>query len=310
MTTLLADVGGTNTRCAILHRNDTPNRIQEYANREHNGLSELLENYVESLSAQERPTAGLLAVAAPIRGELVRMININWEFSGAALKESLGFTSLTLLNDFEALALALPHLGDEDLRKIGAGSVNPAMPKVVLGPGTGLGVAGLIRANENWCPVSGEGGHVTLPATDQAEAVIIAAVREKFGHCSAERLISGSGLSLLHSTLHGADSIPPEIIGQMAGSGDESASESLAVFFRLLGTVAANAALTFGAFGGVYIGGGIVPQHVDAFIASEFRKRFEAKGRYGNYLKSIATFLIVADNPTLTGLAARARDSA
>ena len=215
-----------------------------------------------------------------------------------------------LLNDFEALALALPHLGAEDLRKIGAGSVQPTMPKVVLGPGTGLGVAGLICTNASWCPVSGEGGHVTLPATDQAEADIIAAVREKFGHCFAERLISGSGLSLLHSTLHATDAISPEIIGQMAGSGDAHASESLAIFFRLLGTVAANAALTFGAFGGVYIGGGIVPQHSEAFIASEFRKRFEAKGRYGNYLKSIATFLIVARNPALTGLAAHTRDNA
>jgi len=194
--------------------------------------------------------------------------------------------------------------------QIGSGMSEKSKPKAVIGPGTGLGVAGLIPAEAGWRAISGEGGHVSLPAANQEEARIILQVQEQYGHCSAERLISGPGLSLLHSILHESEAVSAEEIGRMAMQGDRQANASLEIFFQLLGSVAANLALTFGAFGGVYIGGGIIPRHAEKFATSGFRKRFEAKGRYGDYLGSIATNLIVAKHPTLTGLAACARHGA
>ncbi len=235
------------------------------------------------------------------------MINIDWRVVAGDIKERLGFDELALLNDFEALARALPELCGEDLLKTGGGHSEAGKPKVVLGPGTGLGVAGLIPVANGWRAISGEGGHVSLAPADQREAEIILRVQEKYGHCSAERLISGPGLTLLHTLLHEAGDIAAEEIGRLATAGDPQANASLEFFFRLLGTIAADLALTMGAFGGVYIGGGIIPRHAEKFAASGFRERFEAKGRYRDYLSSIPTYLITAKHPALKGLAIQAR---
>jgi glucokinase len=241
------------------------------------------------------------------------MINIDWQFSTESLRQSLRMDRLQMLNDFEALAIGLPNLESGDLMQIGGGESVPDNPKAVLGPGTGLGVASLIPVPGGWQAVSGEGGHVTLPAVTPQEAGLIAGIRDRFGHCSAERLLSGPGLELLHATLHApaastASEITASDITALAESGDEQARETLNVFFEFFGTVTANLALTVGAFGGVYIGGGIIPRHTERFAESGFRHRFEAKGRYGDYLKSIPTYLIIAEHPTLIGLAAAAEN--
>lgn len=310
MSYLLADIGGTNTRCAITHTDGKIENIRSFSNSEFSDLASLLGGYLHSMGGSERPDHAMLAVAAPIRGDTVNMINIDWQFSARSLQNQLKIRQLRLLNDFEALANALPEFGNNDLLQIGSGTSETNKPKAVIGPGTGLGVAGLIPVNGGWRAVSGEGGHVSLPAANQKEARIILRVQERYGHCSAERLISGPGLSLLDSILHECEPVPAEEIGRLAAQGDRQANASLEMFFQLLGNVAANLALTFGAFGGVYIGGGIIPRHTDKFAVSGFRERFEAKGRYGDYLGSIATYLIVTSHPTLTGLAACARNVA
>ena len=309
MSSLLADIGGTNTRCAITGDDGRPKLIREFINRDFDHPASLLEHYIADLAPQDRPKAGTLAVAAPIRGDEIRMINIDWQFSLSGLAGELGLTKLDALNDFAALARALPELGDDDLRKVGGGAPIPANPKAVLGPGTGLGVASLVSAGDRWSVVSGEGGHVTLPAVNAREAVVIETIRARFGHCSAERLLSGPGLGLLHATLHDAPELPATELARLSDDGDTAACETFEIFFRLLGTVAANLALTVGAFGGVYIGGGIIPRHRERFLTSGFRERFEAKGRYGDYLRTIPTYLIVAQYPTLTGLAAHSASS-
>jgi len=307
MTCLLADIGGTNTRCAILAEDDEPLAIEVFKNRGFSDLPALLSRYIESLPAGNRPRSGVFAVAAPIRADAVQMINIDWRFSTDSLRQSLRLERLQLLNDFEALAIGLPDLGPHGTRQIGGGNPVADRPKAVLGPGTGLGVASLIPTRDGWQAVSGEGGHVTLPAVTEKEAELIRHIREQFGHCSAERLLSGPGLTLLHTARDASPAMTAMQIAALADAGDHRASETFNVFFELLGTVAANLALTVGAFGGIYIGGGIIPRHGERFAASGFRRRFEAKGRYGDYLKSIPTYLIVADHPTLTGLAAAAR---
>lgn len=307
MTSLVADIGGTNTRCAITGADGRPGPVHEFRNREFASLQTLLSHFVDSLAPQARPVTGALAIAAPIRGDDVRMTNIDWSFSISELRNALGLRDLRALNDFEALAQALPDLRGDEIVKIGGGEAVADRPKGVVGPGTGLGVASLIPDNGRWLAVGGEGGHVTLPAVDEREARIIALVREEFGHCSAERLISGAGLGLIHRALHGESDVDAAELARLADAGDAAAGETFDIFFRMLGTVAANLALTIGAFGGIYIGGGIAPRHRDRFVASGFRNRFEAKGRYGDYLATIPTFLIVAAHPTLTGLAAIAK---
>lgn len=305
MTTLLADIGGTRSRCALTGGDGAVSDIRVFDNAEYADPVTLLTGYLDGLPTDRRPAAGLLAVAAPVRGDAVQMINIDWRFSADSLRRALGLERLSLLNDFEALALGLPGFGPNDLLPIGGGTALAERPKAVLGPGTGLGVASLVPAGHDygWLAVSGEGGHVTLPAVTPDEDRLIADIRKRYGHCSAERLISGPGLALLHATLHGTTAVDAAAIAALADAGDQQAQTTFGIFFELLGTVAANLALTIGAFGGVYIGGGIIPRHAERFVASGFRRRFESKGRYGDYLKSIPTWLIVAEHPTLSGLA-------
>jgi glucokinase len=312
MSALLADIGGTNTRCAVTHGGSQLKDVRVFNNQDFDGPDALLKFYLGELPEEGRPTHGAIAVAAPVLDEQVQMINIDWRLSSSDLEEKLGLESIDLMNDFEAVARALPELGNEDLRQIGGGSAAADKPKAVLGPGTGLGVASLVPVHSSgqlvWQPVSGEGGHVTLAAADDRETGVIEKIRENFGHCSAERLISGPGLSLLHSALHGGVELDAAAIADLAANGDPAAETSLEIFFCMLGTVAANLALTVGALGGIYIGGGIIPRHAGRFAASGFRKRFQAKGRYAGYLESIPTYLIVAAQPALLGLAAYAED--
>jgi glucokinase len=301
-TTLVADIGGTHTRCALTDAGGRLGPVTVFRNAGFAGPAEVLDAFLEAAGA--RPAAAALAVAAPIAGDEVAMINIGWRFSRGALRERLGLRSLSVINDFAALAWALRELGPADVAPVGGGAAVAERPRVVLGPGTGLGVASLVRGAGGWTAVPGEGGHVTLAASDDAEEAVIRAVRARFGHCSAERLVSGPGLALLHAALHDGETATPEELGQRYADGEAKAAASFAMFFRLLGTVASNAALTLGAAGGVYIAGGIVPRYLAAFLRSGFRERFEAKGRYRGYLTAIPTFVITAEHAALRGLAA------
>ena len=307
MKCLLADIGGTNTRCTVTGLDWSPGEARSFVNRDYDSLAALLRQFVTELEPAHRPETGVLAIAAPVSGDHVHMTNIDWDFSLDAVRGELGLRELRALNDFEALAWALPDLESNELFQIGGGAAIAGRPKGVIGPGTGLGVASLVPSNDRWLAVPGEGGHVTLPATDDREAAAIASIRDEFGHCSAERVISGPGIALLHRALHRGPDTDAADISQLAAANDTAAGETLEVFFRLLGTIAANLALTIGAFGGIYIGGGIVPRHRERFVTSGFRERFESKGRYGDYLRSIPTHLIVSSQPTLTGLAAFAK---
>ncbi len=308
MPVLIADIGGTNSRCALADVTGPPHATRSFANAGFAGLAEVLAAYLRDLPPAGCPRRALLAIAAPIRGEEITMPNRGWHTTVTALRAALGLDELQVMNDFAALAHALPELSAADVVAAGGGTALANAPKVVLGPGTGLGVAGLAPLpGGGWQALPGEGGHVTLGAHDEQEERIIALARRHFGHCSAERLLSGAGLSFLHDALHGTGELAPALIGARALGGDAPARATLETFFRLLGTVAGDAALTLGALGGVYIGGGIVPRYRDAFLASGFRARFEAKGRYRDYLRAIPTWLIVAGEPTLTGLNACVR---
>jgi glucokinase len=301
---LIADIGGTNTRCAVASRGGVLQHTESFHNHEFPDLGRLLGAYLGRLPPTERPTEAVLAIAGPIHGDEIRMSNINWVFSISELARTLSLRRITPLNDFAAQAYALPVLGPADLVQVGGCKEVVGAPKVVLGPGTGLGAAGLVQISGRWHAITGEGGHVTMAPSDEREARIIALGRERFGHCSAERLISGAGLAFLYMALHGGETLTPDEIGTRIVSGEAAALETLEVFFQLLATVASNLALTFAAFGGVYIGGGITPRYLAQLQSSGFRARFENKGRYRQLLADIPSWVITAEQPALRGLAA------
>ncbi|CAN5205989.1 glucokinase [soil metagenome] len=304
---VIADVGGTHTRCALVTVDGRTDTVQSYRNDRFDDLAHVIREFLAARGGVS-PGHGAFAVAAPIVDDEVRFTNRRWRFSIRALETALDLKRLQVVNDFAAQALALTMLKEADSRPIGGGRPAPGGTRAVLGPGTGLGIAGLVGACNGWIAVPGEGGHVTLPAVTPVETRIIARLRARFGHCSAERVLSGPGLSNLHSTLaveRGVEGEPlePEEITLRASDGDPLASECLELFFSFLGTLAGDVALTFGALGGVYLSGGILPDVATALEASQFRARFEDKGRYREYLARIPTRLITIQHPALLGLA-------
>ena len=315
---LLADVGGTNARFAWQHAPGSAiDHIRVLPGADFPTLQAAMRAYIEGLGLGQ-PRAAAIAIANPITGDQVRMTNHHWAFSQAAVQAEFGLRQWRLLNDFTALALALPDVPAGDLRQVGGGASVPEAAKALLGAGTGLGVSGLLPDGRGgWIPLEGEGGHVTLPAEAGRERLLMDGLVARYGRSSAERLLSGQGLLDACQILceaDGADARRWTTAAQVTDAGlagtDAQAEEALRLFCGLLGSVAGNLALTLGARGGVYIGGGIVPRLGPWFDRSGFRERFERKGRFAAYLQAIPVWVITASqSPALWG-AARALDSA
>ena len=312
---LLGDVGGTRVRLGLQAApNGPPVEVQVLQGDDHASLEAALSAYLDSRTGR-RPRQAALGIATPVVGDEVRMTNRDWRFSISALQRALGFERLVVVNDFTALALALPSLTADDLRPVGGGAAVPGTPLALVGPGTGLGISGLLSAGNRWLPVAGEGGHATLAAADAREAAVIAVLRDRFGHVSAERALSGPGLVNLYGAVAKLDGRPAQslddkqIVAEAKAGGDPLCVAAVETFFALLGGVAGNLALTFGARGGVYLGGGIVPRFDDGFIErTRLRERFDAKGRFAGYLAAIPMWIIDAKLPPALIGAARALD--
>ena len=314
---LVADIGGTNARFALLGARGAPTRIRVLAGDDFPSLSHAIEAYLASIDLSERPTRAAIAVASPVTGDRITLTNRkSWSFSTSTLQRQLGLQDLRIINDFTAIALAIPGLKPVELFKIGPGKAVRDAPIAVLGPGTGLGVSLLIPDGNRWLPVATEGGHVTLSATDEDEEALIALLRTRFGHVSAERILSGPGLVNLYDAVCAAAGkpapplTPAEITDRALAGKDRLAAATLERFCTFLGAVAGDLALTSGALGGVYIAGGIVPRLGRAFAKSPFRQRFTDKGRFKSYLKKIPVHVVTADQPALDGLARLLRQSA
>lgn len=306
-THLVADIGGTRARFALLDAAGVPGDIRVLDVADHAGPCEAIEAYLTQVGPRQL-SAAALAIAAPVGDSPIRLTNADWVFSRDELLARLAIAHLRLLNDFTALALALPHLPANELRQVGGGTALTFAPKAVLGPGTGLGVSGLLADRGRWLPLAGEGGHVSLAPADAREAAILALAWREMPHVSAERLVSGSGLPFLHRLVAMVDGFAepgmetPEIVAS-ALEGNAHCLATINTFCAMLGTVAGNLALTLGAQGGVYIAGGIVPRLGKLFDDTPFRARFEAKGRFSSYLASIPAFVILAPAPALIGAA-------
>jgi glucokinase len=304
----MADIGATTTRCALVDAKGQELAPEIFENADFTGVAAVLRAYLDHRRASDRPNRAALAVAAPITGDEVKMVNIGWHFTQTGLRRELNLTRLQLVNDFTAVAWALPRLTPADVVQIGGGESVPGATLATLGPGSGLGVSALVPASDSWAAISGEGGHVSMPAATLEEQDVIATLRDRFdGHCSAERVLSGPGLVNLYVTLseragRGHPTVVPKDVTHLAKQGEPLARKTLAMFFAMLGTVASNLALTTGARGGVYIAGGIVPRILDELRKSEFRARFDQKGRYHEYLAAIPTYVITAPLPAFRGL--------
>jgi glucokinase len=316
---LLGDVGGTNARWAWQSDAGQPlSHVRTLPANDYPSIGDCIAAYLQQQGLPAPRDVGF-GIATPVTGDQVSMTNHAWSFSIDALRARLGASRVCVLNDFEALAHAVPALGAADLRGVGGGAPMPGAAMAVIGPGTGLGVSGLVADGAGgWRVIVGEGGHVTLPAATPREASLLAVMRERFGHVSAERALSGPGLVNLYEAacaLDGESAVtlePAQVLARaFADDGSErdtQCAEAIATFASLLGNVAGNLALTLGARGGVFIGGGIAPRLGARFAALPFRARFEDKGRFRAYLEAIPTWVITAESPALLG-AARALDS-
>jgi len=308
---LIADIGGTNARFALLIEQDgLPQHVQTLPCANYPDIVAAIETYLGALTFV-RPRRAAIAMANPVTGDAIKMMNHHWNFSTEETRQRLKLDTLRVINDFTALALALPRLSSEEQVQVGGGEVKSRCPIGLIGPGTGLGVSGLIPFGKNgWQPLSGEGGHADFSPVNEEEDAVLRQVRKRHSRVSCERLISGPGLINVQravSELAGVspeELTPAEISSRALSGEDPLCIKALQLFCAMLGGAAGNLALTLGSEGGVYIGGGIVPGILDFFLKSPFRERFETKGRLSGYLKNIPTFVITAKNPALLGMAA------
>ena len=306
---LVADIGGTNARFALIDANRQLYAEHSLTCADFPDLATAITAYLQA-RGEPCPTRAAIAVATPITGDWIQFTNSPWSFSTETTRRELGLEQLLILNDFTALALALPLLGPDERRAIGGGTPIAEAPIGLIGPGTGLGVSGLVWSGHHWLPLQTEGGHVTFSPADEREWAIGCLLRQRFGHVSPERLLSGPGLVNSYTALAelegwpAEDLTPADITDRGLTGTCRHCVEVLELFCAALGTAAGNLAITLGARGGVYVGGGIVPRLGDFFDQSAFRSRFEAKGRFRDYLAAIPTWAITATNPALRGVAA------
>lgn len=311
---LVADIGGTNARFgAVFNGESRVNHVQSFAVAEHGGPTDAVAAYLQSLSRSmgadyQVPRHAAFAVATSVTGDDIDFTNSAWKFSRSALQAQLRLDSLLAINDFEALALSLPRLRPDQIRAHGELPSGKGTLAVV-GPGTGLGVAAVKFAGAGWLAIPGEGGHATLAPNDDFELELLRALRSEYEHISAERLLSGIGLPVLYGAVAAVSGVvAPEmsaqqIVEQGLVRADPVSDQTIDAFCNLLGSFCGNVALTMGARGGLYVGGGIVPRLGERFFESGFRERFEAKGRFRGYLEAIPTAVITDTLAALTGAA-------
>ena len=312
---LVGDIGGTNARfalvepgsMALLHMHTL--QCADFAT-----IDQACEAYFQ-LTGIERVAQACLAMACPVEGETIQMTNNHWHLQRQVFAQQLGVQRLLVVNDFTAMALAMLHVPQQQLRPIPnadglSDTAANGRVRLVMGPGTGLGVGGLVRSRQGWVPLATEGGHMSFAPTDELDVAIWRLLTAEFGRVSVERLLCGQGLLNLYRALcqirqSESHCDTPVDISRMALAGDDPiAAETLHRFCRLLGSVAGDQVLTLGARGGVYLCGGILPQVQDFLLASEFRQAFECKGRFRDYLSAVPVWLCLADNPGLLGAAA------
>lgn len=311
---LVADIGGTNARFAAQPLGALEGGQQFfYSVAEHEDFIVLLGQLRSDIAAatgwSTAPQRACLAVACPADRAEVSFTNSHWQFAVADASAALG-CPVEVINDFAAVAHGVTELGSDDLLQVGGGQPQAGKAIAVIGPGTGLGVSGLVPNRHGYAVIEGEGGHVSFAPTGPRQLALLGLLQARFGdRVSVERLLSGAGLVNIYSALAVLDERPAvctqaaEISAAALADSDPLASEAVALFCEILGSVAGDLALTLGATGGVYLAGGILPRVSELFADSDFRRCFEAKGRFADYLAAIPAYLVVRDQLGLLGAA-------
>ena len=311
---LVADIGGTNARFSAVLEGQLESEyefhysVEEYP--EFAGLiGKLLVEIVEATGWKNPPINACFAVACPADTEVISFTNSHWTFTKSSLNDALACEKLTVINDFEAVAHGITELGESDLVQVGGQAPIQNKAVGILGAGTGLGVAGLLPHSQGYHVIDTEGGHADYAPIDDVQSAVVNCLRERYGRVSLERLLSGKGLLNIYTALSTIDGVnvvyttPAEVVAGALDSVDAKALQALNMFCEGMGSAAGNLALTFGARGGIYIAGGVIPRFQEFFINSAFRSKFEDKGRFVSYLQPIPVYLVIRNNLGLLGAA-------
>jgi glucokinase len=314
---LIADIGGTNIRIAQAdEKSDTKfTHIETYRCADYESLADVLALYIKTQNINDSSIDACLAIACPTDNDIISMTNLPWQFSQTELKATLSLNSLTFINDYTAIAMAIPLLNDEQKIKIGGGEAVEGKSISVCGPGTGLGVANLVSVSiagkSQWHCVSGEGGHVDFAPVGETEIAVLQYLNTIKKRVSYEQLLSGYGLEQVYQALasksdnNNAPTLSAQEISTQGINEDcQLCHQALLLFCNALGSFAGNLALIMNSQGGVYIAGGIVPRFVDFLKTSQFRERFESKGRLSHITQQAPTYVITEQQPGLLGAAA------
>jgi len=323
---LIADIGGTNIRLALADAQSETNfsELATYQCQEFASLTEVITLYIAEKQLDNFQINACFAIACPVDNDLIVMTNLPWQFSQKALKKQLELNSLTFINDYTAIALSIPLLTDKQKVKIGGGEAVANLPISVCGPGTGLGVANLVpmttsakttSAKTQWHCFGGEGGHVDFAPVDEIEQQVLHYIQQIKKRVSYEQLLSGYGLEQIYQALLFINQgkkiatienklSAKDISNRAIANQCDTCRQALTLFCNVLGSFAGNLALTMNSQGGVYIAGGIVPRFIDYLIGSNFRGRFEAKGRLSYITEQAPTYVITEPQPGLLGAAA------
>jgi len=312
---MVVDIGGTNARFALVPAGSLQPQDEKVVRcADFPSLEDAARRYLKDCGNPAVQEAAVDVAVEPL-GDFIKLTNGPWGFSIEQTRSALGLDRLQVVNDFTALALAVPTLRADELQTVGGGAAVAGTPIAVIGPGTGLGVSGLIPAGGRFVALQGEGGHMAFSPMNQRELGVLGWLLGKFDHVSNERVVSGMGLENLYQALCALDCVAPQALGPdkitaaaLSGS-DAQCVEAVEMFCAILGTAAANLVVTLGARGGCFIGGGIVPRLGKYFAASPFRSRFETKGRFSRYVSGVPTYVILAETPALRGLATLFQDA-
>ncbi|WP_448568809.1 glucokinase [Thalassotalea ganghwensis] len=310
---LVADIGGTNLRIGQVTEQGEIALLTLYECAHYESLAAIIKTFIVEKSIVADEINACFAIACPVDSDVIKMTNLPWQFSKSQLKEELGFNKLLFINDYTAIAHAVPLLGNDQKVKIGGGDAISNKPIAICGPGTGLGVASVVPTDHGWLALGGEGGHVDFAPSCEEEMKILQYLSTQYEHVSYEQLLSGLGIEQIYNALAYIDAVelPKLSASQISNKALEESchycQRALAQFCQILGSFAGNLALTMASFGGVYIAGGIVPRFVEYFKNSEFRSRFEAKGRFATFNASIPTYVITESQPGILGASAYLR---
>jgi len=310
---LIGDIGGTNARFAILiDAYAEPKEFPVVQTADFATIDEAIQSMILDRTSIQ-PRSAVLALAAPIDGDEIPLTNCPWVVRPKVMQAELGLQDIVLVNDFEAQALAVVALGDEHMIRIGGNAPEPAASRVVLGPGTGLGVAGLVHARHTWIPVPGEGGHIDMGPRTPRDFEVFPHLEKIEGRISGEQMLSGRGLVNIYRAIGKADGVatpfttPAEITGAALDGSDPVSAEAVSIFCTCLGRIAGDLALVFMSRGGVYLTGGIAQKIVPLLIESGFREAFDDKAPHSSLMREMPVFVITHPMAALPGLAAYAR---